>query len=84
MFEPEMSRCVASTNTSQIATTQQQGGAVEVQVPKRELAVWDERSGKWVLERGIYMFEMKTGEAGALGSGIIKQVSVASRMVWNE
>lgn len=83
MFEPETSRCVASVDTSQNVTTQQDG-TVDFQVPKRDLAVWDERVGKWVLDRGIYMFEIKTTEDVGFGSSVIKQVSVNSRMVWNE
>lgn len=59
-----------------------------VEVPKRKLARFNERSSKWVLEEGIYMFEIKTAESlGAgmgMGMGIVKQVSVVGHVEWAE
>lgn len=83
MFEPDQSQFVASGST-QTAVAASQAGKVEVVVPKRELACFDERKGKWILEEGIYMFEIKASDDLRAGMSIVKQVSVVGNMVWDE
>lgn len=83
MFTPEDSQFVASAGTSQ-AILPGQSGRIDVDVPKRELAEFNERTGKWVLDQGIYMFEIKISEDIGLGSSVVKQVNVNARMEWND
>lgn len=81
MFAPEDSQFIASAGThTSIAPAQ--NGMIEVEVPKRELAEFNERTGKWVLEEGIYMFEIKATEDLSAGMSVLKQVSVVGKMEW--
>ncbi|KAK6366125.1 hypothetical protein LTR64_008552 [Lithohypha guttulata] len=81
MFSPEDAQFVASASTETAVAPGQQG-KVEVEVAKRDLADFDERTGKYVLQEGMYMFELKSVEDVSVGVGIVKQVSVVGRMVW--
>lgn len=87
MFSPEETQLIASAETSSPVAPAQAGSAV-VEVPKRKLAKFDERSRKWVLEEGIYMFEIKTAKNLSadvgMGMGTVKQVSVVGHMEWAE
>lgn len=83
MFSPEESNLVASASTS-APVAPAQSGSIVVEVPKRELARFNERTGKWVLEQGIYMFEIKGTEDLSAGMGVVKQVSVVGKMQWSE
>lgn len=83
MFSPEDAQFVASASTETAVAPGQQG-KVEVEVAKRDLADFDERTGKYVLQEGMYMFELKSVEDVSVGVGIVKQVSVVGRMVWSE
>ena len=58
IFAPEDSQFVVFTATS-TAIAPGQSGRIEVEVPKRDLAEFNERAGKWVLVEGICMFEIK-------------------------
>jgi len=83
MFSPEETQLIASAETSSPIAPAQAGSAV-VEVPKRKLAKFNERSRKWVLEEGIYMFEIKTADDLNAGMGTVKQVSVVGHMEWSE
>jgi len=83
MFSPEDSKFVASAGTS-APVAAAQNGTIVVEVPKRELAEFNERTGKWVLDQGIYMFEIKATEDLSAGMGVVKQVSVVGKMQWSE
>ncbi|KAK5952339.1 hypothetical protein OHC33_006812 [Knufia fluminis] len=83
MFAPEDSQFIASAGTT-APVEPAQNGMIEIEVPKRDLAEWSERRGKWVLEEGIYMFEIKASEDLGAGTGIVKQVSVVGHMEWSE
>jgi hypothetical protein len=83
MFAPEDSQFIASAGTvGPVEPTQ--NGKIEVEVPKRDLAEFNERTGKWELDQGIYMFEIKGTEDLSAGMGIVKQVSVVGKIEWSE
>ena len=83
MFAPEDSQFIASAGTvGPVEPTQ--NGKIEVEVPKRDLAEFNERTGKWELDQGIYMFEIKSTEDLSAGMGIVKQVSVVGKIEWSE
>ena len=83
MFAPEDSQLITSACT---ATEIKPGedGTVEMIIPKRELAVFEERTGKYVLESGIYMFEIKGSEDALAGRGVVKQIGVLEKLCWDE
>lgn len=83
MFAPEESRLVSSIPAS-ASVAPAQSGRTEILIPKRDLATFDERRGKWVLHEGIYMFEIKQSKAPSAGRGIVKQVSVVGNMEWDQ
>lgn len=83
MFEPEAAQLVASGSTAG-SVAPSQAGKVEVTVPKRELASFNSKTGKWVLEEGIYMFEVRGSDDLRAGMSVVKQVSVVGNMVWDE
>jgi len=83
MFSPEETQLIASAETTSPVAPAQAGSAV-VDVPKRGLAKFNERSRKWVLEEGIYMFEIKTTQNLGARIGTVKQVSVVGHMEWSE
>lgn len=82
MFSPENARLVASATTDE----QMAGGRhgrVELDIAKRELADFDESSGRWLLPEGIYMFEIRgTTHLNPPGS-LLKQVSVVGSLSWS-
>ena len=79
MFEPEIQTLVGTASATIPAMEQ---GEIVVEVKKRDLAV---KGGKgWMVEEGIYMFEVKNVEDLAMGSGVVKQVSVMGRMEWDD
>ena len=82
MFSPEDSTFIASASTS-APVAPEQSGSIVVGVPKRDLAAFNEKTGKWVLEQGIYMFEIRGTEDLSAGMGVVKQVSVVGRMEWS-
>ena len=83
MFAPEESRFIAS-GTSTCTIPQGQSGKIEVEIQKKDLAKCNGQTGKLVLEQGIYMFEIKRADDSSAGTSVVKQVSVAATMMWDE
>lgn len=83
MFAPEQSQFVASASTAH-AIQPSQRAQIEVDVAMRDLAEFKDRVGKWVLEAGVYMFEIKGTDDLSAGMGILKQVFVPEGILWDD
>lgn len=83
MFAPEDVQLVASASTPR-PTAPGQSGRAEVDIPKRDLAEFDESRGVRTLKEGIYMFELKATDDLSVGMGVVKQASVVGSMTWRD
>lgn len=81
MFSPEKAQFMGSITTDG-PTAAGQSGRAEVDIPKRDLAELDERSGKRLLREGIYMFELRATDDSSDGASVVKQASVVGTLTW--
>lgn len=59
-------------------------GMIEAKIEKRALARFDQSTRKWVLDDTVYIFEVRESEEFDAGAGVLKQVFVPEKIVWNE